>query len=272
MNPISASPVALVRSIARNRGLIFALARREVLGRYRGSVMGLTWSFFHPLLMLAVYTFVFSVVFKVRWPGGSESKTEFALVLFAALIAFSLFSECINRAPGLIIANTNYVTKVVFPLETLPVIALLSSLFHAAVSLAVWLVFHFLVRGVPPVTVLLVPLVLLPLLVLTLGLGWLLAALGVYLRDVSQIVGVITSVLMFTTPIFYAISAVPAQYQSIMRANPLTISIEQVRDVMLWGRGPDWSEWLICLVGAVIVACLGFAWFQKTRKGFADVL
>lgn len=272
MSPHPASPVALVRSLVHNRALIFALARREVLGRYRGSVMGLAWSFFHPLLMLAVYTFVFSVVFQVRWPGGTASKTEFALVLFTALIAFGLFSECVNRASSLIVGNTSYVTKVVFPLETLPVIALVSALFHAAVSLAVWLVFHMLVRGMPPVTALLLPLALLPLLMLTLGLGWFLAALGVYLRDVSQIVGVTTTVLMFMTPIFFAVSAVPAQYQPLMLANPLTISVEQVRDVMLWGRGLDWKLWSAYLAGSGMVAWLGFAWFQKTRKGFADVL
>lgn len=272
MTPHSATPIALARSLARNRALIFALARREVLGRYRGSVMGLAWSFFHPLLMLAVYTFVFSVVFQVRWPGGTASKTEFALVLFSGLIAFGLFSECINRASGLIVSNTSYVTKVVFPLETLPVIALVSGLFHALVSLVVWFVFHLLVRGMPPATALLLPLALMPLLILTLGLGWFLAALGVYLRDVSQIVGVVTTVLMFTTPIFYAVSQVPAEYQTLMLANPLTISVEQVRDVMLWGRGLDWKIWSLYLAGASVVAWLGFAWFQKTRKGFADVL
>jgi len=234
--------------------------------------MGLAWSFFHPLLMLAVYTFVFSVIFRVRWPGGTESRTEFALVLFAALIAYGLFAECVNRAPNLIVSNANYVTKVVFPLETLPAVALLSASFHAAISLVVWVLFHLAVRGVPPGTIMLLPLVLLPTMILALGLGWFLASLGVYLRDVSQFVGVVTMGLMFLTPIFFAVSTVPPEYQAAMRINPLTLTVEQVRDVMLWGKGLDWWAWSKYLAGSTVVSCLGFAWFQKTRKGFADVV
>lgn len=234
--------------------------------------MGLLWSFFHPLFMLAVYTFVFAVVFEVRWPGGTHSRTEFALVLFAALIAFNLFAECVNRAPGLVLANPNYVTKVVFPLETLPVMVFLSALFHAAVGMLVWLLFHFFVSGAPPVTVLLLPLMLLPLALFALGFSWLLSSLGVYLRDVSQIVSVVTTVLLFLSPVFYAIDIVPPEYRSLMRINPLTLTIEQVRDVMIWGRVPDWGNWSVHLGLSALVAWLGFAWFQKTRGGFSDVL
>lgn len=267
-----AGPLAILRTLRRNRELIQALVRREVLGRYQGSVLGLAWSFLHPLFMLAVYTFVFSVVFQARWPGGGDSQVEFALVLFTALLAFGIFAECVGRAPGLVLGNPNYVTKVVFPLEVLPVVSLLSALFHASVGLLVWLGFHLLVRGLPPATALLLPLALAPLLLMTLGLSWLLASLGVFLRDVSQVVGVLTTTLMFLTPIFYAVSAVPPEYQVVMQANPLTPVIEQVRDVMLWGRGLDWAAWGLQMLLSSLLAWAGFAWFQATRKGFADVL
>ena len=149
MQHFSASPHEMVASLWRHRELIKASAKREVLGRYRGSFFGLLWSFFNPILMLAVYTFVFSEVFNARWTVGSESKTEFALVLFAGLIVFTLFAECINRAPGLILSNVNYVKKVVFPLEILPFVTLLSVMFHGAISLWVWLLAHGVFFGIP---------------------------------------------------------------------------------------------------------------------------
>lgn len=269
-NPIS--PIALGKSLAQHRSLIMLLARREVLGRYRGSVLGLLWSFFHPLLMLAVYTFVFSVVFEMRWPGGDHSRAEFALVLFIALISFNLFAECVNRAPGLILANPNYVTKVLFPLETLPIVVMLSALFHAAIGVFVWLVFAFFVVGVPPATIFLLPLVWMPLVLYAIGVSWFLASLGAYLRDVSQIVSVMTTVLLFLSPIFYSIDSVPVQYRGLMHANPLADSIEQIRGVMIWGQAPDWMDWSIHLCVSLSIAWLGFTWFQKTRGGFSDVL
>lgn len=275
MNPHAAksiSPFTLYQSLKTNRNLIYSLVKREVVGRYRGSVMGLLWSFFNPVLMLAVYTFVFSMVFKARWVGGSESKTEFALVLFAGLMVFNLFSECVNRAPSLILGNVNYVKKVVFPLEILPVVALGSAAFHLLVSLIVWLIFYLIFFGVPQVTILLLPLVLLPFVLMTLGLSWLLASLGVYLRDVSQIIGLVTTVLMFLSPIFYPIVALPEKYRPFMQISPLTFVIEQARDVMIWGNDMDWRLWAFYLLLSSLIAWLGFAWFQKTRKGFADVL
>jgi lipopolysaccharide transport system permease protein len=272
MQHFSASPSEMLASFWRNRSLARALVQREVLGRYRGSVMGLLWSFFNPVLMLIVYTFVFSVVFKIRWNGGGDSKVEFALILFSGLIVFSLFSECFNRAPSLILANVNYVKKVVFPLEILPWVALGSALFHALVSLGVWLIAYLIFFGVPPITVLLLPLVLFPLLLFIMGISWALASLGVYLRDVSQFVGVATSVLMFVSPIFFPASALPAAYRQVLLINPLALPIEQARDVLFWGKVPDPVDWSIHSLGAVLIAWIGFAWFQKTRRGFADVL
>lgn len=272
MRQFSASPIEMFASLWRNRELIRASANREVLGRYRGSVMGILWSFFNPLFMLLVYTFVFSVIFKARWNSGGDSKTEFALVLFAGLIVFNLFSECLNRAPGLILGNVNYVKKVVFPLEVLPWVALGSALFHGAISLFVWLAAYAILFGVPHATVLYLPLVILPFALFIVGLTWALASLGVYLRDVSQFIGVITTALMFLSPIFYPATALPETYRHLLYLNPITPVVEQIRDVLFWGKAPDFSMLGIYLVVTVFVAWLGFAWFQKTRKGFADVL
>jgi lipopolysaccharide transport system permease protein len=266
------SPIELIGSLWRNRELIKASAKREVLGRYRGSAFGLLWSFFNPLFMLIIYTFVFSVVFKARWNAQSESKTEFALVLFAGLIVFNLFSECINRAPALVLNNPNYVKKVVFPLEILPVVTLLSALFHALVSLVVWLLAYSIFFGLPHATVLYLPLVVLPFLLLVIGISWALASLGVFLRDVTQFIGTITTVLMFMSPIFYSATALPEKFRQWLYFNPLTLFIEQTRDVLYWGKQPNFSLLGIYTAVSATIACLGFAWFQKTRKGFADVL
>lgn len=272
MQHFSTAPMEMAASIWRNRNLIKALVKREVIGRYRGSVLGIFWSFFNPVLMLTVYTFVFSVIFKARWNGSSDSKTEFALILFAGLIVFNLFAECINRAPGLILANKNYVTKVVFPLEILPLVSLGSALFHTLISIGVWLIAYVILFGLPHVTVLMLPLLFIPLLLFIIGLSWSLASLGVYLRDVSQIIGVITTVLMFLSPVFYPVTALPEAYRPLLFLNPLTPVIEQTRNVLFWGKIPDLSVWSIYSTGAILVAWLGFVWFQKTRKGFADVL
>ena len=262
----------MIGTLWRNRTLVQAMIKREVVGRYRGSILGLFWSFFNPILMLAVFTFVFSVVFKARWNAGSDSKVEFALVVFAGLIVFNLFAECINRAPGLILSNVNYVKKVVFPLEILPWVSLGSALFHAVISLVVWTIAYVLLYGALHLTVLLLPLVFLSLLLLIMGFSWFLASLGVYLRDVSQFITILTTVLMFLSPIFYPVTALPESYRALLLLNPLTPALEHTRDVLYWGKWPD----PIILGGYFLIvllfAWLGFAWFQKTRRGFADVL
>ncbi|MFQ2108026.1 Teichoic acid translocation permease protein TagG [Aeromonas rivipollensis] len=267
----SISPIRIL-SILNNRHLIITLVRREVAARYRGSLFGNLWALFTPLFMLAVYTFIFSVVFKARWSGGSDSRSEFALVLFAGLMVFNLFSECFNRAPRLIIENVNYVKKVVFPLDILPWVALGSAMINMFISFMVWLTFYAIVIGTPPITVLLFPIVIIPLIFLIMGISWALAAMGVYLRDLSQLVGVISTILMFLSPIFYPIEALPEEYRHWLNINPLTPVIAQVRDVLYWGKMPSWELYGTTLIVATVVMYAGFALFQKTRKGFADVL
>jgi lipopolysaccharide transport system permease protein len=279
MNPHasqSISPAALFRSLWRYGPLILQLSRREVAGRYKGSVLGMTWSFFNPVLLLSVYTFVFSVVFRARWSDGgavvSESRTEFALILFVGMIVHGLFSEVINRAPQIVLNHQNYVKRVVFPLEILPVVSLFAGMFHALVSLGVMLLAFGVFNGYLQWTAVFAPVILLPLIVLTLGFSWVLASLGVFLRDVGQTIGLATTVLMFLAPVFYPVSALPLEFRPWMMANPLTFIIEQMREVLIWGHLPDWVGLVRYSLVAVAIAWIGFIWFQKTRKGFADVL
>lgn len=276
MNPHSRAPIApwaLVSNLWQHRRLILQMSRREVIGRYKGSVMGILWSFLNPLFMLAVYTFVFSVVFKARWttsPG--EDKADFAVLLFAGMIVHTLLAEVLNRAPGLILANVNYVKKVVFPLEILPVISMCAALFHCAISLLVLLCAIVVLDGNLTLSMLLVPVVLLPYVIFVQGLAWMLASLGVYLRDVGQTIGIITMVLLFLSPVFFPVSSLPEELRPLMNANPLTFIIEQVREVLIWGHMPDWVGLGLYSLMALFTAWIGYAWFQRTRKGFADVL
>ncbi|KGK24404.1 MULTISPECIES: ABC transporter permease [Pseudomonas] len=276
MNPHSQAPIspwALVSNLWQYRRLILQMTRREVVGRYKGSVMGLLWSFLTPLFMLAVYTFVFSVVFKARWTTSpDEGKGDFAVLLFAGMIVHGLFAEVLNRAPGLILANVNYVKKVVFPLEILPVISMCTALFHSGVSLLVLLCAIIIVNGEFHATMLLVPLVVLPYIIFVQGLAWILASLGVYLRDVGQTIGIITMVMLFLSPVFFPVSSLPVEVRPLMEVNPLTFIIEQVREVLIWGHTPDWMGLGRYSLMALVTAWVGYAWFQRTRKGFADVL
>jgi lipopolysaccharide transport system permease protein len=267
------SLLALIRSMQKNWQLVVQMVKREVVGRYKGSFFGLAWSFFNPILMLTIYTFVFSVVFKAKWGMNSdEGKAQFALTLFVGLIIFNLFSEAINRAPNLILGNVNYVKKVVFPLEILPVISIGTSLFHALISLFVLMVAITIFNGHLNWTTILIPLIFIPLVFLIMGLSWILASLGVYMRDVGQTIGILTSVLMFLSPVFYSIDALPPRFQFWLMLNPLSFIIEQARAVLIQGQMPSWDLLGIYTLGALIFMWCGYVWFQKTRKGFADVL
>lgn len=276
MNPHkahSSSPLEIYASFIRNRVLITQMAKREVLGRYRGSIVGLGWSFFNPLLMLGVYTFFFSFVFKSRWGNVQNAgHADFAIVLFVGLIIHGLFSECINRAPALINSNVSYVKKVVFPLEVFPWIAMGSALFHASISVLVLLVLQLIIAGNLQWTVIFFPLVILPLIIVTLGFAWFLAATGVYVRDIGQTTSLITSVMLFVSPVFYPISTLPIKMQLFVMLNPLALIIEESRKVLLFGEMPNWAALGVYSLVGLVIAWIGFWWFQKTRKGFADVL
>lgn len=276
MNPHQAHSTSLrslFMSLSRNRHLVLQMVRRDVVGRYRGSIMGLTWSFFNPLLMLAIYTFIFTVVFKVRWETGPDvGRADFAILMFAGLIVHGLFAECVNRAPTLVLSNPNYVKKVMFPVEVLPWVALGSAFFHATASFGVMLCAQLLTNQAIPWTAIFFPVVLLPLLFSTMGIAWFLASLGVYMRDIAQVTGVFTTILLYLSPVFYPVSALPVQFQKWINLNPLSYIMVEERNVMIFGKMPDLVQLGMVLAGSILVAWAGFAWFQKTRKGFADVV
>lgn len=267
------NPAAMARNLWGHRELIRQFSWREVAGRYKGSFLGLLWSFITPLVMLLIYTFVFGVIFQSRWPQArSGNLNEFAVILFAGLLTFNIFSECVNRAPGLIVGVPNYVKKVVFPLEILPVSAMGAALFHAGVSLLIMLGAHLLIGGALHWTLLLLPVVMLPLLLVCLGAGWFLASLGVFVRDLGNVTSLLVQVLFFLTPIFYTVDAIPQPYRTVLELNPLTPVITNVRAVALWGEQPAWPALGLSLVVSLLVAVAGYAWFMRTRKAFADVI
>lgn len=266
------SPQFLIKTLWLNRRLITDLAQRDAVGKYRGSSLGVMWSLITPIFMLSIYTFVFSEIFQARWTATSTSKSEFAIVLFAGMIIFNLFSEIVNRAPSLIISNVNFVKKIVFPLEILACVNLISAMFHMLISIGVLLVFQLIANETLPWTILLFPLVVLPLALICLGVSWLLSAVGVFLRDVGQTIGILVTGLMFLSPVFFPLSAVPLRFQELAKLNPLVFPIEMARQVLVWGKPPDCSALLAYFVFSLVVAWIGFVCFQKTRRGFADVL
>ncbi len=267
------NPVGPFYNLLLHRDLLGQFVRREIQGRYRGSYLGIVWSMVTPLLMLIIYTFVFSVVFKARWRlEGNANPGEFAVTLFAGLIAFNVFAECVNRAPMLIVASPNYVKKVVFPLEVLPASVLGSALFHGLLSTAILMAGELLILGAISPSVLLLPLAALPLIGVCLGLGWFLASFGVYVRDVSYAVSLATQGLFFLTPIFYPLDAVPQDFRPILRLNPMTDVVDGFRRVLVWSQPLDWPIWLTMTALSGVVCLLGYAWFMKTKVGFADVI
>lgn len=252
---------------------IWQLTRREVLGRYRGSLMGLAWSVITPLMMLGVYSLVFVGIFKSRWPGmESGGGITFALQIFAGLLVFNFFAEVMNRAPRLVLDQPNLVKKVVFPLEILPWVTLLAAFFHMVLSLVILIVAAAVVLDGVPASAIAAPLVLACMVPFLLGMAWLLAALGVYLRDVGQVMSPIVTAAMFLSPVFYSLEALSAGFQFWMQLNPLTLIIEELRRTVLLGDWPRWSALALYLSVSCGVAAAGAAFFRFTRKGFADVL
>lgn len=267
------NPFSIFMNLWQHRELIKQFTKREVIGRYKGSYLGLLWSFITPLLMLLIYTFVFSLVFKAKWgTDTNQNQSEYALLLFCGLLAYNIFAETVSRAPVLIINNANYVKKVVFPLEIFPVIVLGSSLFHSLVSLLILLAGVILYLGVLNWTIVFLPLVILPILLLSLGIGWFLSAIGAYLRDIGYLINFCVQALLFLSPIFYPISAIPDDFKYFFYINPISYVVEDMRRIIIWGQPPDWNWLIYGTISGLIVTVLGYLVFQKARRGFADVL
>lgn len=267
------NPFLIPIHLWKYRSLIWMMGWREVVGRYRGSLIGMGWAFIQPLLMLVVYTFVFSVIFQARWGLlAEESRTSFALILFLGLISFRMFSEMLNMSSDMVVRNRIFVKKVLFPLEILPVVQLLGILIDAFLSLLIVILGAFLILNHIPLTALLLPIVWLPIILFALACGYYLASVGVFFRDVRTTSTVLTTVLFYASGIFYPISAVPSQYQVFWRINPIAVLVDYSRRVFFWGSPPDWGPYMIWLSLSVIMFVSGFMCFMKMKRAFADVL
>jgi len=258
--------------ILRYRQLTYSMTKRDILGRYRGASFGLFWSLISPFLMLIVYTIAFGYILRSRWPGHEGGTTEFALILYLGLIVHGLIAECLVRAPSIIISNTNLVKRVVFPLEILPWSAVFSAVFHMAASALIFVALSMLIRGHVPVLTLLLPVVFFPLIVLTIALSLLLAAFGVYVRDVHQVSGVLSTALLFLSSAIVPVETLPESYRWIFYLNPLTFIIDQARNVAFFGRMPDVLGLLVYFAAACVSLYVASVLFAKAKRGFADVL
>ena len=274
------NPVDMVRNLWSRRELIWQFTRRDLAAKYRASYLGMFWTILSPLILLAVYTFIFSVVLTLKWPEAGEQADNpriFAVTMFIGMLVFSVFADVLNRSTTLVVSHPNFVKKVVFPLEILVPSILLSSIVTMGVGLGVWFVGRVALLGMPTWTALLMPLAVLPVFLMTLGLGWFLASLGVFIRDIALTVAVVTQVLFLLTPIFYSMKmldkpGVPKWCVVGIRLNPLTPAVEDARRVMLYGTMPDWSWWIPSLVASAVMAVAGYAFFMKSRRAFGDVI
>ncbi|HWE03025.1 MAG TPA: ABC transporter permease [Tepidisphaeraceae bacterium] len=271
------NPLQIVRKLWRQRELTWQLTCREISLRYRGAYLGTIWSLVNPLLMLVIYTFVFSTIFHSRWDGqppGKAGETYFALELYAGLLPFTVFADVIGRAPTIVLSVPNYVKKVVFPLEVLPMVALGTALFQSFVSVAILLAGVAVFQRSVSSALWLLPLAYLPLILLSVGLGWFLTSLGTYIRDLAQGVVPVIQILTFLTPIFYPIGIVPISVRPMLLANPLTIIVQGFREALLPGQEHVLGTvpWLTWTAMSALLAGVGYVFFMKTKRGFADVL
>jgi lipopolysaccharide transport system permease protein len=273
-NLLSSSPINFILNVFFYWELIKQLVMRDLVGKYKGSFFGFYWALVTPIIMLGVYTFVFSVIFGMRWGDDSigEDRVLFSLLLFIGIIVLNFFCEILNKSPTLITLNINYVKKVIFPLHLMPLALLISSFLQSLISFFILIIALFVFDIPVGINILLFPIIFFPLVIFAFGISMILTSVGVFLRDISHTMNILSTVLIFLSPIFYPISAVPERFHIFILANPLTIIIEQLRQVIIFNNNPQWSLIIGYYVFSIIVAWFGLFWFQKTRKGFADVL
>lgn len=266
-------PFRIFRNFIGFSNLIALLTQRDVRARYKGSLIGFGWTILQPLVMLCIYTFVFSTILKARWGvEANESSLDFALALFTGLVTYGIFSEVANAAPYLILTEVNYVKKVVFPLEILPLVSFLGTMVSTLFSLLVLFVGVLLIKGTIFWTWFLLPIVWIPMFGFSLGGSYFLSSTGVFIRDMAPTVQLATTILFFLSPIVYPASAVPESLRWIYQLNPIAVCVENARRVVLWGMTPDWGTLAAAAALSGLCLVLGYGWFAKTRKGFADVV
>lgn len=267
------NPVCPFRDIYRYRDLLWQIVKRNILSRYKGSIFGLFWMVATPLLMLAIYTFVFGIVFKSRWGlDTDDSKISFALILFCGLAAFNIFSESVNGSVDVITGNLNYVKKVLFPLEILPVASMVTASFFGLL----WILILFVAVGVfmrhISLTAICFPLILFPLMLFSCGLAWFVASLRVYCRDMTHFVDVFLRILLYASAVFYPLERLPEVAQRILILNPLVLLIQFLRNALFLNQFPDWRIMILMYLVSFGVFHAGYIWFMKTKRGFADVI
>jgi lipopolysaccharide transport system permease protein len=258
-------------TIFRNRRLIRSMARRDILARYRGSFGDVLWTILNPLLLMGTYFFVFGVVLQARF-GEDRSSTGFALYFLAGMLPWLAFSEPAGRAPQVILEHRNFVKKLIFPLETLPVNQVVAGFVTELFALGVFLIMLLILRGGIPGTVLWLPVLVIPQLLFTLGLCWFLAATGAYLRDLGQIIGFVLTLWFFITPICYPDTKLPHQVLFVLGKNPIYILVRGYRAILLEHHAPEVLPIVKLWVLSIVVFLLGHAWFYRLRKAFADVI
>lgn len=260
-------------ALPKHRSVLWLLTLQELKSRYQGSTLGFTWAVVTPLLMLSVYAVVFGQIFSARWPQSkSATGSEFAATLFAGLLVVGFVSDVAARAPSLLLAHQNLVKKMVFPLHLLPMVLVAASVVHLTIAVGLLVVFVAVALNTVSVTLLAFPVVLFPVVLFAMGAAWFLASLGVYFRDTAQVVAVLLTALIYLSPVFFPVSAVPAQWQFIYQWNPLTVPIEQVRDISVYGQWPQWLDILKSTAISFAFFLSGLWWFQTTSDGFADIL
>ena len=255
--------------VLRHHGLFIELTRREFSSRYQASFGGIFWSFAQPLFLLTIYTVAFGVILKARW-GFAGGTLDYAFMLFAGLIVFNAFSEVLNKSSTLILSNSNFVKKLIFPIELLPAVTTAVALIHAVIGVAIWVVCYAIFIGTPKLALMMIPSIFICMVPLLLGFSWLIASIGVFIRDSSHIVGMLTHALLFLTPIFYSIDAAPSALHKILLLNPLTFLIEQVRLVLYFGQMPALKGLATYFILASVFSFLCCCVFKRLRPSFAD--
>jgi lipopolysaccharide transport system permease protein len=265
-------PWSVFSSAWKHRRLILRLARREVEARYKGSALGILWMILLPLLMLGVYTFVFNFVFKSQFTSPTGKTIPFFLAAYAGIILLNLFNESVGRSPGMMLGNVTYIKKVVFPLEILPYVTVAGELVTVVSSATLLGIFYWFTLGKPPHTAVWTPVIVAPLFLMTLGWVWFISSLGVYLRDLRHVVVVVLNLIPFLSPVFYQLKNINGSVRDFLYLSPLTVILEQLRNVLFWGIEPNWWAWGAYFVISWLVAWGALTWFRHAQTGFADVV
>ena len=265
-------PWNIMGRLRAQSALLKQFTQREIEKQYKGTLLGLFWSFFTPLLMLAVYAVIFGFIFQGSYGHAGESKMQFVLGLFCGMLVWNFIASSIATAPMLIVQNASFVTKVIFPLEILTIAIIASNLVHAAIGFIPLLLLLLISQGMIPISGLSLFLIFIPVVFYCLGLSWIISALGVFLRDIAAMMPAVITILMFLSAIFFPIAAIPAIWRWVAMLNPAAVLISMAREALVFGQWIDWKMYGVQLILSLIVMMMGYVFFMKVKSAFADVL